>query len=250
MNHLTSLPWDDVVFPYIIQRLPLPDVFRLRRVNKECYLMVSEYFSSLTRLEVDSRNNTKLSSLPFNIIIKSRRRNTNYTNLGIIKKSLGTHLHDNYQQAHQHNKVSEEERKNEGKEGEKCDTSIFSHRRLKHLILPLAKWLSDHDLEEIIEEATYLETLDLSGCSQVRRIFNCHEEKSFFSQNKNHSWKRRWTHLTFFYQWYLFLSQISNGIFTRLISHFGQRLTVLNLKDCHWMSNQSVILIGMLFSVM
>ncbi|XP_054166746.1 F-box/LRR-repeat protein 15-like [Oppia nitens] len=51
-DHFLQIPWNDIIFPYILRYLSWRDLFRLRSVSSAAQQMVSEYFSSLSVIDL------------------------------------------------------------------------------------------------------------------------------------------------------------------------------------------------------
>ena len=69
---LSSLPWSDVIFPLILRRLHVADLFRLRRVSRSFCLLIDCYFQQLDHLDLQSVSSTAFNSHSFAVIVRQK----------------------------------------------------------------------------------------------------------------------------------------------------------------------------------
>lgn len=50
--NILTIPWNDVLFPFVLSHLSWQDLFRLRRVSKTMNVMISGYFKSLWNIDL------------------------------------------------------------------------------------------------------------------------------------------------------------------------------------------------------
>ncbi|XP_053210900.1 F-box/LRR-repeat protein 15-like isoform X2 [Panonychus citri] len=67
INNLFTIPWDDILFPYILDRLSWKDLYRLRSVSRSMLMLINDYFSSLLMIDLSQLSN-RFTSQAFNIL--------------------------------------------------------------------------------------------------------------------------------------------------------------------------------------
>lgn len=65
--NLLTIPWNDILFPYVLNKLFWRDLYRLRQVSKSLLDMVDDYFASLTVIDL-SMQSTRFTVNAFTIL--------------------------------------------------------------------------------------------------------------------------------------------------------------------------------------
>ena len=87
---ILAIPWNDVLYPFVLSHLSWQDLFRLRRVSKSMKLMVCDYFKSTKNIDL-SLVCSKFTLSAFEIITQEKH-NLQVLNLSSCKWLTNDHL--------------------------------------------------------------------------------------------------------------------------------------------------------------
>lgn len=173
---LQDLLFEDVVIPFILNRLSSKELFILRNVNREWKELISDYFKKLTAIDLEGV--TSRSAL--NIILDAKLKENKNNELATISCDGKCYCCCNRIKSDQ---VLLPKIKSHCGAKETISTPCplytnhtllhdSSHRyRLRKLNFRRCKWLTDQDLLRVLHnDASTLQLLDISSCFQVLSI--------------------------------------------------------------------------------
>lgn len=156
-----DIPWEDVVFKYIMPCLPLQTKFQLRRVSKQCLEMVTLYFS-ISHTVNTCRIANKMTAGAFSIMTKN---NTSLQDL--VLRNSKDWLSDAVLMP-----VLKQSSRLQRLDISNCtvmtNTSLqvlgVNCQNVKRLSLSECHWVSADGLTVLAMQCVNLESLDLTGC--------------------------------------------------------------------------------------
>lgn len=193
---ITSLPFDDVVVPFILNRLSLKEVFLLRRVNRVWKHLITCYFERLQVIDLEGVSSKTALTVILDAKIGDNKELSCDTKICCcLHCKLNNRINCNEVTSSGIDNKSYEEQLQKiavptifrASSPLSSDHQLFgndsSNRRFRKLNVCECKWFSDHDLLRVQFGASNLKLLDISACFQVRnhkayvvkqrRVFRC-----------------------------------------------------------------------------
>lgn len=159
-----SLPWDDVVFSYILPYLDLKSLFVLSGVCKDVRFMVHTYFESMKRVDVQNIG-SKLSP----VAMKSLLSRVCMCQMLLLKNCKSSLMDSDLEPALERNgRVFHFDVTNcISLSNNVLQTLAVSCSSLRVLILQNCVWVSSEAVSNVALHCNQLEQIDLSGCWHV-----------------------------------------------------------------------------------
>jgi hypothetical protein len=160
---LLDLPWEDVIYRHILNRLDWKTLFNLRQVSRECKHLVEDYFSVIRVLDFSKPcMASKMNAVIFGLFVD----NCHSVKI-LLLPSTGDWLTDSllvpFLESNTKLKVIDLTECSSVSNGSMHALSLYSHQ-LKKLVLKDCHWLNGAALSGIAMNCTDLEYVDLTGC--------------------------------------------------------------------------------------
>lgn len=233
-RNIESLPFQDLVFPFIFKHLSLEELFALQGVNKSFRLLISLYFELMKDIDLQGIKTRK----PFQVIFHAKTRRK------AKHESTDCDAPDTLQSLPYNATIVNSiilSRMPMLPSSQSSDSKI---NHLKTLNVRGCKWFCDADLLQVIHAGAYkIQVLDVSNCFQVRmKDVKFVVTKNILSWNLIEHLMSLTTHLL--PRLFFFRDQISNEMLMQLLYCCCQSIQVLRLNGCHWVSKTTLSFIG------
>lgn len=164
-NHkigFASMPWQDVIYARIFLYLNATEIFKLRRVSKECFAIVEKYFTLSHELDLSGEVRKMVTPEASDIMTDNAKQLRTLIIPGASEWLNDKKLEVMLQRNHF---ITTLNIANNSQLTNKVLISISKHcANLKELNISNCPWAESNELSSVIQSNKHLESIDLSSC--------------------------------------------------------------------------------------